>query len=289
MQSLTPLDTVPLFRPLLAELLAVLRALSPADWDRPTVAGAWRVRDVASHLLDSDLRKIAVYRDDHLLPLDRPMDPSTRSARSGRANDRDLSRLVNGLNASGVAYAARLSPRLITDLLEITGGWVADVIGALDPDGPAIFPVSWAGEAASANWMDSGREYTERWHHQAQIRDAIDMPRLLDARWLRPLLDFSVRALPVAYASHDAPDGATVTLFVNGPGTAAWTVVRTGDRWLVLRGAPERPDASITAEPDVAWRLFYNALAPGTAERSLALQGSRDLLEPMLRTRSVIL
>ena len=275
---MTPLDTVPLFRPLLAELLAVLRPLSPADWERPTIAGRWRVRDVAAHLLDGDLRKIAVYRDDHLLPLDGPIE-----------NDRDLGRFINGLNASGVAYAARLSPRLLVDLLEITGGWVADVIAALDPHGPARFPVSWAGEAASANWMDTGREYTERWHHQAQIRDAIAVPRLLEARWLDPLLDFSVRALPVAYAQHAAAEGTRVTLFVAGPAGSAWTVTRTGSRWTTMRGAPEAPDASITAEPDIAWRLFYNVLPPGAAEESLTLQGSRQLLEPMLRTRSVIL
>ena len=278
MQPLTPLDTVPLFRPLLAELLTVLRALSPGHWERPTIAGRWRVRDVAAHLLDGDLRKIAVYRDDHVLTLDAPI-----------KNDRDLSRLVNGLNASGVGFAARLSPRLLVDLLEITGGWVADVIEALEPHAPSIFPVSWAGEAASANWMDTGREYTERWHHQAQIRDAVGIPRLLDARWLDPLLDFSVRALPVAYAEQAAAEGTTVTLFVAGATVSAWTVTRAGSRWVVMRGAPELPDASITAEPDVVWRLLYNALSSRAAEESLALQGSRPLLEPMLRARAVIL
>ena len=49
---LPPLDAAPLFPDLHAELLALLRALDPADWERPTVAGAWRVRDVAAHLLD---------------------------------------------------------------------------------------------------------------------------------------------------------------------------------------------------------------------------------------------
>ena len=278
MQPLTPLDTAPLFRPLLAELLTLLRALSPADWERPTIAGRWRVRDIAAHLLDGDLRKIAVYRDDHRLPVEAPI-----------TNDRDLARLVNGLNASGVAYAARLSPRLLVDLLEITGGWVADVIGALDPQAPSIFPVSWAGEAESANWMDTGREYTERWHHQAQIRDAVGSPRLLDRRWLDPLLDFSVRALPVAYAGHAVPVGTTVTLFVTSPLDAAWTVACTASGWAVMRGAPDAPAASATAKPDVAWRLFYNALPPDAIEGALALRGDRALLAPMLRTRSVIL
>ena len=63
--SLSPLDTAPLFPELHAELLSFLRALEPADWERPTVAGAWRVRDVAAHLLDGELRTLAAHRDGH--------------------------------------------------------------------------------------------------------------------------------------------------------------------------------------------------------------------------------
>ena len=64
----TPLpsrDVAPLFRPLLAELLLLLRGLGPRDWERQTVAPRWKVRDVAAHLLDVELRKTAAYRDDH--------------------------------------------------------------------------------------------------------------------------------------------------------------------------------------------------------------------------------
>lgn len=40
MQPLTPVYTAPLLRPLLAELLELLRGLSPEQWEAPTVAGA---------------------------------------------------------------------------------------------------------------------------------------------------------------------------------------------------------------------------------------------------------
>jgi hypothetical protein len=93
------IDTAPLFAPLHAELLGLLRSLTPDDWLRPTVAGSWRVRDVAAHLLDGDLRKVAAYRDDHLAPSDAPI-----------GSPADLARLVNGLNASGVHYAAAAEP-----------------------------------------------------------------------------------------------------------------------------------------------------------------------------------
>jgi hypothetical protein len=69
---LPPLETAPLFPDLHGELLSLLRALESGDWERPTVAGAWRVRDVAAHLLDGDLRKLAAHRDGHVLSAGQP-------------------------------------------------------------------------------------------------------------------------------------------------------------------------------------------------------------------------
>jgi hypothetical protein len=73
MKSLTPLYTADLFPPLHAELITLLQGLTPEDWERPTVAGSWLVRDVVAHLLDVDLRKLSVNRDGHLVPPDEPI------------------------------------------------------------------------------------------------------------------------------------------------------------------------------------------------------------------------
>jgi uncharacterized protein (TIGR03083 family) len=73
MPALAPTYTAHLLRPLLGELLALLRGLRGEQWDAPTVAGGWRVRDVAAHLLDGDLRKVAVFRDGHAIPTDGPI------------------------------------------------------------------------------------------------------------------------------------------------------------------------------------------------------------------------
>lgn len=277
MSPLGPIDTAPLFRPLLAELLAVLRSLEPSDWNRPTMAPAWRVRAVAAHLLDGDLRKVAVYRDGHFLPTDGSIE-----------SERDLTRFINAINASGVSYAARLSPRLITDLVEITGTWVAALVEGLPLGGRSIFPVSWAGESVSENWMDIGREYTERWHHQMQIRDATGRPRLLEPRWMLPLLEISVRALPRAYARTSAPPGSSVTLDVHGETTASWSLVQDRRGWAVMRGRPEAPTAVVNVEADDVWRMFYNALPEDELARRVGVTGNRALATPLLRTRSVI-
>ena len=46
----------PLLRRVDAELIGLLRELRPDEWDLSTVAPAWKVRDVAGHLLDTVLR-----------------------------------------------------------------------------------------------------------------------------------------------------------------------------------------------------------------------------------------
>jgi len=61
MRPLEPLYTAHLFPPLHAELIALLRSLTPEDWERPTVAGSWRVRDVVAHLLDVSGREEEVW------------------------------------------------------------------------------------------------------------------------------------------------------------------------------------------------------------------------------------
>lgn len=271
---LGPCFTSQLFRPLLAELLHTLRGLEADDWERSTLAPTWGVRDVAAHLLDGDLRKIAVYRDAHVLPLDGPI-----------RSERELAVVINGLNATGVAYARRLSPRLIVDLLEMTGNWVAGVIEALPPHGRSIFAVSWAGESESENWMDTGREYTERWHHQMQIRNATARPLLLDPHWMDPLLDISVRALPHAYRGLAAPAGTAITLDVGGTTTGTWTLVRSDRDWQLRSGPIADAHAVVRLSADNAWRMLYNAPYDRAAIR---IEGDAALAAPLLSTRSVI-
>jgi len=277
MTPLAPTPTAHLFQPLAVELTALLRQLPAGDWLRPTVAGPWRVRDVAAHLLDGTLRKLSAQRDAHVTAPDQPIH-----------TDRDLAQFINRQNAAGIAYLARLSPPVLTDLLELAGHQLADLVSRLDPVAPAIYAVSWAGERESSNWMDTGREYTEHWHHQMQIRDAVGRPRLLAPQWMEPLLDISVRALPHAYAAVTAPAGTTITLAVTGETSGAWSLLRGNDAWLIRRGRPDSPDAAVTVAADDVWRMFYNALSEDALRQRVFVAGSADLAAPLLRARSVI-
>ena len=295
LRPLAPLDTAPLFPALHAELLALLRALEPADWDRPTVAGEWRVRDVAAHLLDGELRTLAAHRDGHLLSTEGPV-----------SSYADVVALIQRLNASGVEFGRRLSPKLLTDLLEVTGRWMSAFVAALDPDAPALFAVSWAGETESTNRFDTAREYTERWHHQMQIRIAVgnrgDSGVLLANRYLVPLLDTAVRVLPHAYREVGAPDGTALVLRVTeaqpeprahdgaarGEARLAWTLRREDSKWRIYSGEPEQAAAHVTGSADAVWRLLFNALAPDDASKRLTASGPTDLVTPLWRARSVM-
>ena len=275
--DLGPLDTRRLFRPLNRELVGLLESVNAADWERPTLAGNWKVRDVAAHILDGCLRRIAAGRDGYAPPPPFPVH-----------SPQDLTRFVNGLNGLGTAYASRLSPRLLIDLLQIAGEWLADLFERLPLHERALWAVGWAGEMESENWMDIGRDYTEQWHHQMQIRDAVGEPRLLVPHWMEPLLGIALRAVPVAYANLAAPVGTVVTLEVFGPTSGTWSIARDESRWRLVSGRPEHPDALLRMATDDVWRVLFNAVhSPGLMHR-LAVEGDWHLARPLLNARSVI-
>jgi len=274
-----PVDTRSMFRPVTAGLIAVLRTLSTADWERPTVAGTWVVRDIVAHLLDTALRRLSFHRDRMAPPPpDRPI-----------ASDRDFVSFINRLNAQWVGSAKRLSPRVLTDLYERTGGELADWFESLPLEAPALFPVSWAGEEHSAGWFDVGREFTEVWHHQQQIRMAVGVDSLADPRYLRAVIDLAVLGLPHAFRDVKAEPGETVVIDVTGASGGQWTLVRDADRWSLRAGEPPNPTARIRLSDDTAWKVWFNALPSADAGRLTQINGRIDLAQPVLRARSIVI
>jgi len=267
-----------MFRPVSGSLVTLLRGLPPEDWRRPTVAGAWLVRDVVAHLLDSTLRRLSFHRDGMTPPPpDRPID-----------SERDFVAFINELNAQWVAAARRLSPGVLTDLYERASGELADWLESQALDAPALFAVSWAGEQASANWFDIGREFTELWHHQEQIRMAVGAAPLPDARYLHAVIDIAVRGLPHAYRRVVAESGQTVVIDVTGPAGGRWTLVRESDRWTLMRGEPGSETARIRLDENVAWKLLFNALPEADLAHVVSVSGRVELAVALLHARSVI-
>ena len=272
-----PVFVSELFPPLHAELITLLRGLEASDWDRPTLCALWSVRDIAAHLLDDDLRRLSSHRDGHRLS-SAPPEPS----------EAGLLEFINRLNAEWVAVARRLSPRVIVDLLAVTGPQIAALFASLDPFGPAHFGVSWAGEEHSQNWFDIGRDYTERWLHQQQIRVAVDAPGLLDRRWLSPVLDLFVRSLPHTYRGVQRDEGTAVVLEITGDAGGRWTLLRTGERWTLYQGALPASAATVRMTADTAWRLFSKALKTDADRSRVTIGGDHALGAGVLGALGVI-
>jgi uncharacterized protein (TIGR03083 family) len=275
---LLPTDTRPFFRPLSAALSRLLAELPHSAWERPTVAGAWRVRDVAAHLLDVTLRRLSFHRDHHAPPA--PSAPPR--------SEREFTVFINALNRQWVDSSARLSPRVLTELLTAAGTALADFVEALPDDAPALFPVSWAGEHESAGWFDIGREFTEQWHHQAQIRDAVGASPLPESSWLRAVLEIALRGLPHAYRHVAAPAGATVRIDVTGRSGGVWTLRFDPPAWTLWSGAAGSESSRVELSDDTAWRLLFNALPAAQVPHVVIAEGHASLTEPLTRARSVI-
>ncbi|HEY0142462.1 MAG TPA: maleylpyruvate isomerase family mycothiol-dependent enzyme [Thermoanaerobaculia bacterium] len=257
-----PILTAHLFPPLDAALVQLLRSLTPSQWDLPTAAGSWKVKDVAAHLLDTALRRLSMQRDRFTPPL--PPDAFARG----------LGGFVNDANARWVGAARHLSPAILVELLSIYGPQNSAYLASLDPHAPAEWGVSWAGEETSANWFDVARELTERWHHQQQIRDAVGAPALYDG-YLAPVIDTFVRALPFTYREVDAPRGVSVVVRV--PEAGAWSLVRE-DGWVLSVGEAENATTTIKLPGDAAWRLFTKQLTEPRAR----IEGDERYAAPLL-------
>src|SRR6266403_648950 len=101
----TPILCAHLLRTVDEKLVDLLGSLAPSEWDLQTVAPSWKVRDVAAHLLDTVLRKLAMVRDSCYVEAVTIRSPH------------DVVALVNRLNAEGVTVYRRLSPPLLINLM----------------------------------------------------------------------------------------------------------------------------------------------------------------------------
>jgi uncharacterized protein (TIGR03083 family) len=276
MHSPEPILVTHLFPETLDALTRLLGDLSPKDWSQPTACAGWRVHEVALHLLAVEISNVSRKRDGHSVAPKKPI-----------RGDQDLLEFVNSLNASWMAAAQRISTPLLIDLIAFVGQQANDLFASIDPFELGE-PVSWAGPAPAPKWLDLAREYTERWHHQQHIRDAVDMPGLKEPRFFAPILDAFVRAMPYTYRNVAAPEGTCVTLNVSGDSGGAWTIQREDECWNLYVGAKQPPDAVVTIDQEDAWRLFTKGIDPAQVRARSSLMGAENLGEKIFQMVSII-
>jgi uncharacterized protein (TIGR03083 family) len=271
-----PILTIDLFPILEGKLIELLRCLRHDEWSRSTLAKRWTVKDVAAHLLDGDLKRLSIQRDGFL---------GLAAPPSGGYEA--FVAFINQNNAEWVQAAQRLSPRVLTDLLEVTSKQVYELYRRLDPLAPALWGVTWAGEEKSANWFDIAREYTERWHHQQQIRVAVDRPGISGRELYFPVLETFMRGLPHAFRSTPAREGTMVEVQVTGEAGGSWFLQRCDSSWQLVESAGPA-DATLHMDQELAWRVFTKAVDTQTALEQVQTTGDRLLATKALSLVAVL-
>ena len=248
-----------------AQLVELLRALRDDEWELQTVAPAWTVKDVAAHLLDTQLRKLSLVRD------------GGADATAPMPSHDELLAFINRLNREGVRMYRRLSPPILIAMIEAASREAAEFHQTLDPMADAAFGVSWAGEERSPNWFDTARELTERWHHQQQIRLATNRPGIMTRELYYPVLDCFMRALPFTYREMPGEARTYLRFNVAGECGGSWYLYRDAEGWVQVE-EPEGAQASETTIPqDIAWRIFTKGIDREAAAAQVLITGDRGL------------
>jgi uncharacterized protein (TIGR03083 family) len=275
MKELQPILVADRFPELLNALLELLAGLSPAEWERQTACAGWSVKDVALHLLGGDVGMLSSRRDGYT------------AGRASIASWDELVAFINNQNAGWVQTTRRISPRLLCDLLRLIGEQVGDYFQSLDPYALGG-PVDWAGPQPAPVWLDLAREFTERWHHQQHIRDAVGKPGMTEPRYLAPVIDAFVRALPHTYRDVAADEGTLVELTITGAAGGSWFLSREGGAWRLGLEAAHPPHAVLILDQDTAWRLFTKGIGKEAARAHAAVDGNLSLGVRMLDMVSII-
>jgi hypothetical protein len=275
--EIIPIKTSHLFSILDDLLMQLLQSLTEDEWNARTVAKKWIVKDIASHLLDGNLRGLSFSRDRYFG--DKPENINSY---------RDLVDFINQLNMEWTNATKRLSPEIIMNLLESTGKQYTTHLQTLDPFDEAIFSVDWAGEDTSLNWFHIAREYTEKFLHQQQIRNAVGKQALFTKELFYPFISTFMYALPHTYRDVLAQNGTIVTLVVKTEIGGEWSIIKKEKHWEFIESFDEHPTSIIKINPDDAWLLFSKGITPEDAKQKVEIFGDEKLGEFALNIIAVM-
>ncbi len=256
--------------------IKLLHELSPDDWQKSTVAKLWNVKDVVAHLLDGNIRVLSMLKDGYFG--ESPTDFSYNG----------LVTYLNGLNADWVKAMKRVSPQILITLHQLTGPMYNQYYASLNPNDVAPFAVSWAGDTESPNWKHIAREYTEKFLHQQQIRDAIGNTDLLHSKYFTTFLAVFMLGLPHAYRNIDEKVDAVVRVVIPGEFGGSWQIRKLETGWELYEQNDIEPKAIITIPADVSWKLFSKSVRPKDIIEHVSTKGDLILGERALWMVSVM-
>ena len=227
------------------ELFSLLESLSYEEWEKETCLKGRTVKDLASHLVDTSLRRLALQRDGYF----------TESPQI--ASYDDLVSFIQKMNNDWIIATQRLSPRILITLLRNSELELVEFLNTLNLQDKAIFPIDWAGEKESENWFDIAREYTEKWHHQMQIREALGNSEILyQPHFFQPIIDCFIKAIPFTY---EKLDKSNFNLEIEIIGQCGYTLYlqKSDEKVSFLQNVQTENKIGITQEE--FWKLVTNS------------------------------
>lgn len=267
------IDVLKLFPKLDSSLIEVLSDLSPQQWNKDTICKKWKVKDIAAHLLDGAIRRLSIGRDSYKME-------------SVEINKHpELLDHLNNLNFIWVNAYERVSPTILISQLKTIQKQLYLYFKELDPSANAIYPVSWAGEEISDNRFDIAREFTERWLHQQQIRQAVGAPSLMNRDLYHPFLEICMKALPHHFKDLSPAANTMISVEIVGDAGGVWSLIRKDQKWEFT--SAERPaDAHVYIDQNIAWMLFSGGIDIYEAGQYWQVIGDQDLGRHTLLMRS---
>lgn len=269
------IETVELFPRINRELIALLRGLSKEDFRKPTQFPEWDVKDICAHLLDTSIRRLSAQRDGHQ-PREKPVIQTHE----------DLVAYVTRLADRWALAFDGVSPEILIKLIDQSQQELYEFLRTLDPFAKAFFAVNWAGERESRNWFDIAREYTERWHHQMQIREALNAKRIYQDELYYPVLDTFMRALPHHYRDWKMDRGYVLRVGIRDKPKWNWYLEWNGVIELT-KEAKRTPNTAVTVDQDKAWKILTRWNDPDPYK--VGVTGDKDLGEHFLKMNCLLI
>lgn len=268
-QKLEAIDVLPLFPKLEDKFIQLLQSLSEEEWQAQTIARLWKVKDVVAHLLDGNIRILSMLRDGYFS--------------GGPKGDtyEDLLNYLNQLNADWVQAFKRVSPQMLITLHQTTWPSYYEYYTSLDPMGRATFPVSWAGEQESKNWMHIAREYTEKFLHQQQIRDAVNRQGILNEEFFSPFASVCMLALPFTLQEESSNDSVLEWRLTNEI-DQSWTISRSSGSWQFVEEGAHRATSKIVMSGNTFWKLVSKSRRYKDLGNEIQIEGETDLAHKAL-------
>jgi hypothetical protein len=254
---------------LLSKVVGILRNLENEAWEYKTLLPTWRIKDIVAHLVSGALRKLS------------SIENATPTPHRQILDYKGLVAAINRENEQWVETIRNLHPNVLIDLLESSYGKLIEKFQEMNPEATAIHSVGWAGESVSANWFDIAREYTELWHHQAQICDKIEDPTVLDDSFFRPFIETCFQALSHHYQKLDISASYVIAIEIPEMEDGVYFFSRESERWHLKKYGQKdsmpKSDARISADKDDLWKVFTNTVDYGSLADNVSIEGEETL------------